>query len=245
MKEIVFPINCDCVLLDIEGTTSSVSFVYDKMFPYVREHLRNHLQQFWSESHTIESVQLMAQDLGRDDWPDSRLSVEDQRQQIIDEVLRQMDGDIKATGLKSLQGQIWKSGFESGQLKAHVYEDVKPSLEAWKALGKEIRIYSSGSVFAQLLFFGHTVDGDLLAHFSGHYDTKMGSKKEVESYRLIAEDSGHSPERILFVSDIVEELDAAKKAGMKTLLSVRPGNAPVDPAGWHSEVSSFDAIRIS
>src|SRR5262249_37415562 len=133
-----------------------------------------------------------------------------------------MDSDAKATGLKALQGLIWQSGFESGEMKAHVYEDVPLALAAWNAAGKDVRIYSSGGVQAQKLFFGYTIAGDLLLQFRGHYDTTTGPKKEAESYRMIAADFGLPPDEILFLSDIVAELDAARAAGMQTGLVVRP-----------------------
>ena len=123
-----------------------------------------------------------------------------------------MDGDVKATGLKQLQGLIWRAGFESGEMQAHVYDDVPPALAAWDAAGIDIRVYSSGSIAAQKLFFAHTIAGDLLARFRGHYDTTTGPKKEAESYRLIAEDMGRSPETILFLSDVVARQQAQQVA---------------------------------
>ena len=241
----MIPIQCDCILLDIEGTTSSISFVYDKMFPFVRENLHHFLTANWNDEELTQAVKQIASDAKLSDWPDRSLPPAEQQNAVAAEVIRQMDSDIKATGLKMLQGQIWKSGFDSGELQAHIYEDVKPAIESWKSLGKDISIYSSGSVQAQLLFFGHTIQGDLLSHFSAHYDTKIGSKKEVGSYDYIANQMGVDPKRILFISDIVAELEAAAAAGFQVLLSLRPGNAKVSEPLDQMAIGSFAEIAVS
>lgn len=238
-------VDCDCILLDIEGTTSSVSYVYDEMFPFVRNELSEFLAANWGTESLNESIQLIAADAELENWPDTSLTEAEQVQQVAAEVLRQMDNDMKVTGLKNLQGKIWKSGFESGALQAHVYEDVLPALDGWKAANKDIRIYSSGSVQAQLLFFGHTIVGNLLDRFSAHYDTKVGGKKESPSYMHIAGEAGLDPARILFVSDIVAELDAAREAGLQTALSLRPGNAEVASDNSHPAISSFAEIELA
>lgn len=241
----MIPIQCDCIVLDIEGTTSSVSFVYDKMFPFVRENLSEFLSSNWNDRELGQAIEQIAVDAKLENWPDSNLSDLDQQKAVATEVLRQMDGDIKATGLKMVQGQIWKSGFDSSELQAHIYDDVKPAIESWKSLGKDVRIYSSGSVQAQLLFFGHTIHGDLLSHFSAHYDTKIGSKKEMKSYVHIANKVGVDCEKILFISDIVAELDAAAAAGFQVLLSVRPGNAKVTDPHKYNAIESFADVSIT
>src|SRR3954452_4509904 len=183
------------ILLDIEGTTSSVSFVYDVMFPYVRKHFTFEVFANWMEPEYIEAFHAIARDAGHDSL-DALLKANKLTREnplraaevVCKEVLRLMDADVKATGLKQLQGLIWQSGFESGELKAHVYEDVPPALVAWKEAGKDVRIYSSGSVQAQKLFFGHTSAGNLLPYFGGYYDTTTGPKKEPSSYQKIAAD---------------------------------------------------------
>ncbi|MEO8498114.1 MAG: acireductone synthase, partial [Planctomycetota bacterium] len=165
------------ILLDIEGTTSSVSFVYDVMFPFVRRELRAYLSNSWGSDSLNAACELVARDAGHESfaaWSAHAASVEERQQLIADEITRLMDGDIKATGLKQLQGLIWKAGFESGELQAHVYDDVPAALTAWNAAGSDVRIYSSGSIAAQELFFGHTIVGDLLHCFRGHYDTTTG-----------------------------------------------------------------------
>ena len=218
------------ILLDIEGTTSSISFVYDEMFPYVRRELDSFLEQNWNQAELTTAVDMIADEAGHSsshDWLASHPTSKDKRAAVSSEVIRLMDADVKSTGLKLLQGQIWKSGFESGELKAHLYPDVLPSLQRWTDEGCDIRIYSSGSVQAQQLFFGHTVDGDLLSFFRGHYDTTSGPKRDADSYRKIAKDYAIAARQITFYSDVPAELDAASQAGMSTYLVCRPGNAPV------------------
>jgi len=242
------------ILLDIEGTTSSVSFVYDVMFPYVRKHLTFEVFANWMEPEYIEAFHAIAKDAGHeslDDWLKQQgLSRENPlraAEVVCKEVTRLMDGDAKATGLKQLQGLIWQSGFESGELKAHVYDDVPPALAAWNAAGKDVRIYSSGSVQAQQLFFGHSIAGDLLGHFRGHYDTITGPKKEAASYGKIAAAFALPAGEILFLSDVVAELDAARGAGMQTALLVRPGNAAgqVSSGDPHAEIATFAEIELA
>jgi enolase-phosphatase E1 len=242
------------ILLDIEGTTSSVSFVYDVMFPYVRKHLTFEVFANWMEPEYIEAFHAIAKDAGHDSldaWLKTKgLTRENPlraAEVVCKEVTRLMDADAKATGLKQLQGLIWQSGFESGELKAHVYDDVPQALAVWNAAGKDVRIYSSGSVQAQKLFFGHTIAGNLLPHFRGHYDTTTGSKKEADSYRKIAADFKLPPGEILFLSDIVAELDAACAAGLKTALCIRPGNAADQTSAGepHSVIENFAQVELS
>src|SRR6185369_14114134 len=242
------------ILLDIEGTTSSVSFVYEVMFPYVSKHLTFEVFANWLEPDYIEAFHAIAKDAGHeslDAWLKSQSLTRDNPLRAADvvckEVVRLMDGDVKATGLKHLQGLIWKSGFDSGELKAHVYDDVPPALAAWNAADKDVRIYSSGSVQAQKLFFGHTIFGDLLSQFRGHYDTTIGGKKEAASYRKIAAEFRLPADEILFLSDIVAELDAARAAGMQTALVVRPGNAPNQTSAGapHSTIEYFAQVELS
>lgn len=232
------------ILLDIEGTTSSVRFVYDVMFPQVRRELGRFLESEWDNIDVQLACDQIARDAGHaslEAWcgPNSL----DQRENLESEVLRLMDGDVKATGLKQLQGLIWRHAFESGEMQAHVYPDVPNQLRSWRNAGFDIRIYSSGSIQAQQLFFGHTEVGNLLPLFTGHYDTTIGSKRETTSYRRIAEDWGRSPQDVLFLSDVLAELDAAANAGFQTALCVRPGNAEVTEAHDHPVVASFDQIQ--
>jgi enolase-phosphatase E1 len=235
------------ILLDIEGTTSSVSFVYDEMFPFVRRELVGFLAKNSQRPDVVSTAILIGKDAGKSSLSelvgsDDLVSPESQ-QKLAAEVLRQMDADLKATGLKQLQGLIWEAGFQSGQLRAHVYDDVAPTLKKWKAAGFDLRIYSSGSIQAQKLFFGHTIAGDLLPLFSGHYDTTIGGKRDAVSYQRIAQDIGCEPAKILFLSDITAELDAALQAGLQTGLILRPGNAPQTNGEQHPAVESFEKIQ--
>lgn len=233
------------ILLDIEGTTSSIRFVYDEMFPFVLRELDGFLKTNWGSAEVHDACETIARDAGFDSL-DQWQSEDDQKrspeQLVHDEVLRLMTGDVKATGLKQLQGLIWRAGFESGELRAHVYDDVPPALRRWCDAGRDVRIYSSGSIAAQHLFFGHTMAGDLRQCFRGHYDTTTGPKKESTSYQTIAHEFSLPPAEILFLSDVPAELDAARLAGLQTALCRRPGNAAVPPDHGHPEISKFDEI---
>jgi len=240
------------ILLDIEGTTSSISFVHDVMFSYVRRELDRYLAQHWNDPAMLEARDAIARDAGQPSFADWVAPLDFPRDEALrgqrlvrDEVHRLMDGDAKATGLKLLQGMIWEDGFQSGELQAHLYDDVLPAIKQWRLAGINVRIYSSGSVQAQKLFFGHTIHGDLLPLLSGHYDTTTGPKREAESYRQIAVDMSLSPSEILFLSDIVAELGAAREAGMQTGLLVRPGNAEAPDRHGHAELISFADVIIS
>jgi len=229
-------------LLDVEGTTSSIRFVYDVMFPFVRRNLVDYLDHNWDSPALQQCLPLLAADIGQtpESWLDEDAT--EAQSQVARAVTRLMDSDVKATGLKKLQGAIWKNGFESGELVAHVYDDVEPAIRKWKADGIDVRIYSSGSVEAQQLFFGHCLAGNLLELLTAHYDTTMGAKIESSSYAAIAADAGFPAGEMLFVSDVVQELEAAGSAGMQTVLSVRPGNQPAPDWGGR-RIRRFDEIE--
>ena len=238
------------VLLDIEGTTSSISFVYDVMFPFARKHFAGYLEEHWNSEDVQAAVTMLLQDDKDHNAPELVLAEfgDDRnspafRAGVVKCLLRLMDDDVKATGLKKMQGLVWQEGFTSGEMVAHVYDDVRPAIEKWKEAGMDVRIYSSGSVHAQKLFFEHSVAGDMLPLFSGHYDTTTGPKKEADSYRQIAEAFGCPASEILFVSDIEAELDAAIEAGMQTALSIRPGNKPLENLQNYQAVNSFAEIK--
>ncbi len=232
-----------CVLLDIEGTTSSVRFVYDVMFPYARQHVGDYLQNHWDKPATQHAVSQMAHDAGYADSANWFTACSESPQKIVlDQFNHLMDQDVKATGLKMLQGLIWETAFHNGQIKAHVYDDVPHAMKHWHEQGVTIHIYSSGSIPTQKLFFGHTVAGNLLPMITGHYDTTVGPKRHVDSYRAILSEISMPADNVLFISDIVAELDAAKLAGMQTALSMRPENAPVDEPHEHRVVRGFDEV---
>ena len=157
-------------------------------------------------------------------------------------MLALMDQDSKAPALKELQGHVWEDGYQTGELIGAVFADVRPALERWRESGIDVGIFSSGSVLAQKLLFGHSSAGDLTPLLRWHFDTAVGAKSDPDSYRRIAASIGHPPGDVLFVSDIVAELDAARTAGMQTALSVRPGNAPIAGDHRHRSVSSFEEM---
>ena len=249
-----------CILLDVEGTTSSVSYVYDVLFPYARKQLRSFLTQHWKEKKLQRVCALIAKDAGAssfEEWCESnspelitQLDPEQNDGTQLDkniarveaEVIRQMDSDAKLTGLKELQGLIWTDGYNAGELLSHVYEDVAPALKSWKNAGLDVRIYSSGSVTAQKIFFANSEAGDLLPYLDGHYDTQIGPKRSAASYKAIAADIGASTGEILFLSDVVEELQAASDAGLLAALVIRPGNAPAPKVHGFPVLSSFSVV---
>ncbi len=204
------------ILTDIEGTTTSISFVYDTLFPYAKEHVRDYLLAHHHEPNVAQLIQEVAQIA---EIPHEDLSA------VTQTLLTWMQQDKKITPLKTLQGMLWKEGFEEGCLQGHVYRDAFEELEQWHQQGIALYVFSSGSVSAQKLLFGYTPYGDLTPYFSGYFDTKVGGKKESSSYCNIAEYLALAPEQILFLSDVVEELDAAATAGMQTCLIVREGTA--------------------
>jgi enolase-phosphatase E1 len=155
-------------------------------------------------------------------------------------MLALMDQDSKTPALKELQGQIWEDGYNTGELVGAVFDDVKPALERWRQRGIDIGIFSSGSVLAQKLLFAHSSAGDLTPLLRWHFDTAIGAKADPDSYGRIAAAIGHPPGSVMFVSDIVSELESARIAGMQTALSVRPGNAPVPAGHGHRSIQNFD-----
>ncbi|MFN3191640.1 MAG: acireductone synthase [Aureliella sp.] len=235
------------ILLDIEGTTSSISFVHDEMFPFVLKRLKAFLEDRIQDPVVIHACDLIAIDAGYASLEEWTTKEDGEATDLVEENVRAlMANDAKATGLKALQGVIWKDGFDSGELKAHSFPEVIPCIRKWKESGIDVRIYSSGSIAAQKLFFGHLEEhGDCLDLFTGHYDTTIGGKKETASYKAIVQDWGGQPNEILFVSDIVEELSAAEEAGLQVRLSMRPGNHPVAGSVHFPQIESFDSILLA
>ena len=228
------------ILLDVEGTTSSIAFVYDVLFTFARERVGDFLAAHGGDA-SIRAVALDILAEAGDPWRegDDPATFVPRGAAAARELIRR---DAKFGPLKSLQGLIWRSGFEDRSLVSHVFDDVPPAFELWSGSGLDIRIYSSGSVEAQRLFFGHTAHGDLTGHLRGHYDTATGPKREGTSYERIAADMELAPRQILFVSDVGEELDAARRAGMQTALADRPGNRPATSVFDHPVVTTFADI---
>lgn len=225
------------VLLDIEGTTTPISFVTETLFPYIRRELKTYLTKRWENPEVQEDIEFLRQQSIKDQ-DDQSLSVSEinstdsDKDSIIDSVVKnveeQMDLDRKISPLKQLQGHMWKFGYQSGELKGVVYSDVVDALKKWNELSIPVYIYSSGSVAAQKLLFGNSTQGDLLPYLKGHFDTNIGSKVESESYEKIAQELSVNPNEILFVTDSFKELQAATKFNLQLRLSVRPGNASVE-----------------
>jgi enolase-phosphatase E1 len=233
------------ILLDIEGTTSSIAFVYQTLFAYVRRELPAFLAAHWDEPAVTAAREQIARDAGAASFAEfcARTPELTPAEALCREVQRLMDVDAKLPGLKQLQGLIWRGGYESGLLKSHVFPDVPPALTAWAGRGLDVRIYSSGSAEAQRLFFAHTEVGSLTHLLRGYYDTLTGSKRDPASYRVIAADMRLLSQELLFLSDLPAELDAARRAGLVTGLALRPGNAPVASAR-HAVIRDFAEIVI-
>lgn len=207
------------ILTDIEGTTSSISFVADVLFPYARERLADYVA-----AHPTETAPIIAEV--------QALEPGDPVQTLI----RWIDEDRKITPLKTLQGMIWEGGFKSGAFTSHFYADAVAGLRRWHDAGLALYVYSSGSIFAQKLLFGHTDHGDLTPMFSGWFDTTSGGKREAASYANIAHAIDLPASDILFLSDVQAEIDAARASGMQALLIARDGG-PAD-------IVSFDEVRL-
>ena len=229
------------ILLDVEGTTSSISFVYDVLFTHAKARVGEFLAAHREEGRVMDLAAAVTAAAGT---PLSAAAIAADPTRAALAAIDLMNRDVKDTALKELQGVIWRSGFESGELVAHVFDDVPPALAAWADSGLDVRIYSSGSIEAQKLFFGHTAAGDLTPHLRGNYDTTTGPKREAESYARIAADMGLEPRQILFVSDVGAELDAARAAGMATALAIRPGNRAPGGVMDHEAVGSFAEIVV-
>ena len=218
------------ILTDIEGTTSAVSFVFDVLFPYAAEHLPDFVRQTASRADVAEQL-----DAVRRDSNEPQADVE----RVVEILLSWIAEDRKATPLKALQGMVWAQGYQAGQLKGHVYPDAVEVLQRWHAAGYQLFVYSSGSIQAQKLIFGCSEAGDLTPLFSGYFDTTSGPKREAQSYRNIQQAVGVEADEILFLSDIVEELDAAQSAGLKTCGLAREGGE----LPGHVTVDSFTGIE--
>ncbi len=223
------------VLTDIEGTTTSVKFVYDQLFPYFRSHigdLKSMVKQAEVQEAFRQTVKLSLDLEGR------KLNSVDE---IINTLNRWSEEDRKITPLKSVQGILWEDGYKKGDLKGDVYADVLPALELWKAQGIQMGVFSSGSVAAQKLIFGYSVLGDLTPFFSHYFDTTTGGKKDADTYPKIADAIGLQPSEIIFLSDITDELIAADAAGFPTVQLVRTGTE----ANWKCTVKDFSEIELA
>lgn len=248
--------NCKILLIDVEGTTTSISFVKDKLFPYVEENVQKFLEENWEDEAVKKAVaglrKLAVEDVankmdGVIEVPPEDKTKDEQIEALVKNTKWQMSLDRKTGALKTLQGLIWKQGYEKGEIKGHVYDDVMPALEQWRSVnGQKVYIYSSGSVQAQKLLFGQSDAGDMLAHIDGHFDTDVGGKREVASYKNIIEKIGCKAGETLFLTDIYEEAKAAGEAGLQTVLVVREGNAPLpEEAAKLPTMQSFVQLALA
>lgn len=224
------------ILTDIEGTAGGISFVRDVLFPYARKALPRFVRERGQEPGVRRWLDQVATEHGA--MCDDAV--------IVETLQGWIDEDRKHTALKALQGMIWTDGYRRADFTAHVYPDAVEGLRRWHAAGHPLAVYSSGSVPAQKMFFGHSDAGDLLPLFEAFFDTEVGGKREVASYARIAEALGVEPGSILFLSDVVAELDAAREAGVRTVLVDRREDYPqprdANACNGHPRVESFDAI---
>ena len=244
-------LSAQCVLLDIEGTTTPIDFVFKTLFPFARERVKDYLNRNWADAELQSDLAQLRADQAADSAqglnPPALAAMEgaligEQVDSAVAYVHWLMDRDRKSTPLKAMQGRIWQEGYLAGELLSQVFDDVPRAFERWRRQNKLICIYSSGSALAQKLLFAHTSAGDLTGYISHYFDTTIGHKADVSSYRRIAEELQLGPAEIVFVSDAGAELDAAREAGMKTILAVRPGNRPVEPSVTHPVVTSFATL---
>ncbi|EXB42549.1 putative bifunctional methylthioribulose-1-phosphate dehydratase/enolase-phosphatase E1 1 [Morus notabilis] len=237
------------VVLDIEGTTTPISFVTDVLFPYARDNVARHLSATYDTAETKDDIELLRSQV-QDDLkngvsgavpvPSDDAGKEAVIAALVANVEAMIKADRKITALKQLQGHIWRTGFENNELEGVVFEDVPEALARWHGSGIKVYIYSSGSRLAQRLIFGNTKYGDLREFLSGFFDTAVGNKRETRSYVEIAQSLGvDKPSEILFVTDVFQEAVAAKAAGLEVIVSVRPGNGPLPENHGFKTISSF------
>ncbi|MGV8959037.1 MAG: acireductone synthase [Stenotrophomonas sp.] len=227
------------ILTDIEGTTSSISFVKNVLFPYARAALPGFVRTHGQEPQVRRWLDAVATEIAASACDDAV---------IVETLQGWIDQDRKHTALKALQGMIWEAGYRNGDYTAHLYPEVAAALRGWHASGLPLYVYSSGSVAAQKLFFAYSDAGDLTGLFSGYFDTEVGGKREAASYTRIAAAIKMAPRDILFLSDVVEELDAARDAGLRTVLLDRRPDYPMPRTGEaahdHTRAENFEQIKL-
>lgn len=244
MRQASQPAGGRIILLDIEGTTTPKAFVYQTLFPYAREHIREYLLQRLGDSGVRPVMDALQQQNAADTeanldpplwWNTLPIN------STVAYVHWLMDRDSKLAALKDLQGKILVEGYESGQLRGEMYPDVRPALERWTSQGRAVCIFSSGSVLAQRLLFSHSTVGDLTPFIRAYFDTTTGGKRESPSYGRIAKELRTPPKEIWFISDTAEELAAARAAGVETLFCARAGESNPGPASCR-KIQSFDEV---
>ncbi|BAZ44986.1 2,3-diketo-5-methylthio-1-phosphopentane phosphatase [Chondrocystis sp. NIES-4102] len=222
------------IVTDIEGTTSDIDFVHQVLFPYAAKALGDYLRQNQQQEEIATIIDQVKAEIQQ---PDADLEV------VITTLLDWIARDQKITPLKTLQGYIWETGFKNKDFQGHLYQDAYDNLKQWQQAGIKLYVFSSGSVKAQKLLFGYSQYGDLTYLFEGYFDTQIGGKKTVEAYQNIAKAIALAPEEILFLSDVIAELDAAKTAGYHTKLLDRGQSYQNEPG--HNIVKDFDAIKLN
>jgi len=234
------------LLLDIEGTTTPIAFVYNVLFPFARAHVKDYLSRQLASDEVRLDVERLRQENAKDvaeQLSPPPITASPELESIVGYVNWLMDRDRKSTGLKSLQGKIWEEGYRSGALKSEVFPDVPVALERWHKAGLKVAIFSSGSVLAQKLLFSHTIAGNLMNFIDAYFDTTTGPKTAAESYHRISAELQLNPTQLLFISDITAELEAATQTGVQSALCIRPGNAPQPKADEQRFIRSFDEVN--
>ena len=225
------------VVCDIEGTTSSISFVHKVLFPLALDRMDAYLAEHAADKEVSEQLESLWQRMGG-----KAAAAPEKTAALAEQLKKYIREDVKDTTLKWIQGKIWKAAFEAGTVKGHVYPEVPEFFKRWKEAGLTLYIYSSGSVEAQQQLFGYSEAGDLRVYLSGYFDTTTGMKRDAASYAKIAAATGFAASNMLFLSDIVEELDAARATGMQTCLLLREGVQP--KAGYDgAKAADFRAVH--
>ncbi|KAF7990812.1 hypothetical protein HCN44_000617 [Aphidius gifuensis] len=241
------------IIVDIEGTTTSISFVKDTLFPYVRNNLKDYIEKNWENAEFKEDVKKLKEMATKDEAdkiegfvPITDSTTDEEKESLMKNILWQMDNDRKSGGLKQLQGHMWRDAYKSGAVKGHVYEDVPKSLEAWTKDNRKIYVYSSGSVEAQKLLFENTENGSLLKYFTDYYDTEIGEKQQTSSYKNILTKIDTEGKNVLFLTDVTKEAQAAIDAGMSSIIVIREGNAELtsEEKNKFTTIKSFDDLSF-
>lgn len=223
------------IITDVEGTTTSISFVHNTLFPFAKERLKAYCLEHMNDLFVHEALALTKETILKEKQKNAST------EEAIDQLLTWIKEDRKHPALKAIQGHIWEEGYKSGEIKGHIYNDVPEALESWKNQGITLGVYSSGSVKAQHLIFEFSNQGNLRPYFSAYFDTKIGHKREVQSYKNIILELGVKASEVLFLSDIKEELDAARSAGLQTIQLVRQDDVIL---GDHKTVRDFKEIKL-
>ncbi|MFT3774398.1 MAG: acireductone synthase [Minicystis sp.] len=226
------------LLTDIEGTTTDIAFVHQRLFPLARAEMPRFIHAHAQDPEHAASIAAVRRAVAGSARDPEGVTLDE----VVDQLVTWIDADAKETALKAIQGAIWREAYAAGGLTSHVYDDVAPSFRRFTAAGARIYVYSSGSIEAQRLLFQHTVAGDLTPYLAGYFDTTTGPKREAASYTRIAAAIGVPVGKVMFVSDVIAELDAARAAGMMTCWMVRPGTTG-DPRPGQAYVHSFDKMK--